>query len=242
MTTSGSVQATPRYATLAEAVWPRIGDLPRDLLRDIALVLGFVGFVVICAQVNIRLPWTTVPVTLQTFAVLVTGGALGWIRGVTALTVYMLLGMVAPVFAPGSGVTTGTWDVHFILPWSGTSEFPWDLSSGGYIVGFIAAAGIVGYLTERQWDRRPWVHLGMLLGNVVLYIPGVLWLAYLIATEWVHPVGQPLGELISGSGTWDKALKGGLYPFIVGDLMKLLLASLALPSTWALVNWWQRRK
>jgi biotin transporter BioY len=227
---------------LAEAVWPRIGDLPRDLLRDIALVLGFVGFVVICAQVNIRLPWTTVPVTLQTFAVLVTGGALGWIRGVTALTVYMLLGMVAPVFAPGSGVTTGTWDVHFILPWSGTSEFPWDLSSGGYIVGFIAAAGIVGYLTERQWDRRPWVHLGMLLGNVVLYIPGVLWLAYLIATEWVHPVGQPLGELISGSGTWDKALKGGLYPFIVGDLMKLLLASLALPSTWALVNWWQRWK
>jgi len=231
------VEATTRYATLADALWPRIGDLPRDLLRDIALVVGFAGFVALSAQIAIRIPWTTVPITGQTFAVLVAGGALGWTRGVSALTVYMLLGMVgAPVFAPGSGVTTGTWDVHFILPWSGTSSLPWDISSGGYIVGFIAAAGIVGYLTERQWDRRPWVHLGLLLGNMVLYIPGVLWLAYLIATDWVHPVGQPLGELISGSGTWDKALKGGLYPFIVGDLMKLLLASLVLPSTWALVN------
>ena len=79
------------------------------------------------------------------------------------------------------------------------------------------------------------------MGNVVLYIPGVM-IRYLIATDWVHPVGQPLGELISGSGTWDKALKGGLYPFIVGDLMKLLLASLVLPSTWALVNLRERRK
>ena len=230
------MQATTRHATLADALWPRIGDLPRDLLRDIALVLGFVGLVVICAQINIRLPWTTVPVTLQTFGVLVTGGALGWTRGVSALTVYMLLGMVAPVFAPASGVTTGTWDVHFIYPWSGNSGMPWDIANGGYIVGFIAAAGIVGYLTERQWDRRPWVHLGMLLGNVALYIPGILWLAYLISTEWIHPVGKPLGELIAGSGTWDKALKGGLYPFIVGDLMKLVLASLVLPTTWALVN------
>ena len=235
--------AAARPATLADALWPRIGDFPRDLLRDLALVAGFAGLVALCAQVAIRLPWTTVPITGQTFAVLVTGGALGSRRGASSLAVYMFLGMAGvPVFAPGSNATSGTWDVHFILPWSGASGLPWDLSSGGYIVGFILAAAIVGYLTERQWDRKPWVHLGMLLGNVALYIPGILWLAYLIATDWVHPVGKPLGELIAGSGTWDKAFKGGLYPFIVGDMMKLFLASLALPSAWALVNLRERHR
>ena len=236
------MQAIARPATLADALWPRIGDFPRDIVRDVILVLAFAGFVALFAQITVRLPWTTVPITGQTFAVLVTGGALGSIRGASALTVYMLAGMAGlSLFAPGSGVTTGSWDVHFILPWSGTSGLPWDLSSGGYIVGFILAAGLVGFLAEREWDRKPWIHLGMLLGNAVLYVPGVLWLAYLIGTDWVHPVGAPLGELISGSGTWDKALKGGLYPFIVGDMMKLFLASLALPSAWALVGFRERR-
>jgi biotin transport system substrate-specific component len=200
-------------------------------------MVGFACFVAVFAQIAVRLPWTTVPITGQTFAVLVTGGALGAWRGAGALTGYMLMGMVGiPVFAPGSGATVGAWDVHFILPWSGTHALPWDISSGGYIVGFILAAALVGFLAERHWDRKPWVHLGMLLGNIVLYVPGILWLAYLIGTDWVHPVGKPLGELIAGSGTWDKAFKGGLYPFIVGDLMKLVLASLTLPTAWALVR------
>jgi biotin transport system substrate-specific component len=185
----------------------------------------------------VRLPWTAVPITGQTFAVLVTGGTLGAWRGAGALSAYMLMGMAGlAVFAPGSSATAGIWDVHFIFPWSGNDGLPWDISSGGYIVGFILAAVLVGYLAERQWDRKPWVHLGLFLGNVVLYIPGLLWLAYLIATDWIHPVGEPLGELIAGSGTWDKALKGGLYPFIVGDMMKLLLASAVLPSAWAILN------
>ena len=237
------MQFSAQPATLVDALWPRIGVLPRDLLRDLVLVLAFAGFVALSAQVAIRLPWTTVPITGQTFAVLVTGGALGAKRGAGALVAYMLLGMAgASVFAPGSSVTTGAWDVHFIFPWSGSQGLPWDISSGGYIVGFIFAAGVVGYLSERRWDRKPWVHLGLLLGNVILYVPGILWLAYLIATDWLHPVGQPLGELIAGSGTWDKALKGGLYPFVVGDLMKLLFASLVLPSAWTMVNLRDRRQ
>jgi len=231
------VQGLAHRSTLAEALWPRIGVWPRDALRDVLLIAGFAGFVAVCAQIAVRLPWTTVPITGQTFAVLVAGGSLGVWRGASALSAYMLMGMVGiPVFAPGSGATVGAWDIHFILPWRGSHGLPWELSSGGYIVGFIFAAALVGYLAERHWDRKPWVHLGMLLGNVVLYVPGILWLAYLIATGWIHPVGKPLGELIAGAGTWDKALKGGLYPFIVGDLMKLFLASLALPSAWALVN------
>ena len=223
--------------TLADAAWPRMGVRQRDLVRDIVLIVGFAGFVALCAQIAVRLPWTTVPITGQTFAVLVSGGALGAWRGAGALTLYMLVGMVGlPVFAPGSSATAGAWDVHFILPWSGGSGLLWDTSSGGYILGFILAAALVGYLAERQWDRKPWVHLGMLMGNAVLYIPGLLWLAYLIGSGWIHPVGQPLGELIAGSGTWDKALKGGLYPFVVGDLTKLMLASLTLPAAWAVAG------
>ena len=235
------MSASGRVGTLADVIFPAPAQWAKTrsgrLARDVILILAFTGFVALCAQIVIRLPWTTVPITGQTFAVLVTGGALGAWRGASSLTVYMLLGMVgAPLFAPGSAATVGAWDIHFILPWSGNDGLPWDISSGGYIVGFIFAAALVGYLAERQWDRKPWVHFGMLLGNVVLYVPGILWLAYLIGTDWIHPVGKPLGELIAGEGTWDKALKGGLYPFIIGDLMKLFLASLLLPSAWAIVN------
>jgi biotin transport system substrate-specific component len=132
---------------------------------------------------------------------------------------------------------TGSWGAHVILPWDGSHALVWDISSGGYIVGFIVAAGLVGYLAERQWDRKPWVHLGMLLGTLAIYVPGILWLAYLIGSGWEHPAAhQPLADLIAGSGTWDKALKGGLYPFLVGDFMKLSLASLTLPAAWSLVS------
>ena len=229
--------------TVVDVLFPpwQIDNRAARLARDAILILSFTGFVIICAQIVIRIPWTTVPITGQTFAVLVTGGALGAWRGAASLTVYMLMGMAGiSVFAPASSATVGTWDVHFIAPWSGSSGLPWDISSGGYIVGFIFAAALVGFLAERQWDRKPWMHAGMFLGNVVLYIPGILWLAFLIQTEWIHPVGKPLGELIAGSDVWDKALKGGLYPFIVGDMMKLFLASLTLPAAWALVNRWRR--
>jgi biotin transport system substrate-specific component len=93
----------------------------------------------------------------QSFAVLLTGGSLGASRGAGSLTLYMCLGMIGlPVFAPGSGATQGTWDIHFIFPWNGASGLPWDLSSGGYIVGFILAATLVGYLisTFTRWGNR----------------------------------------------------------------------------------------
>ena len=226
-----------KILTLADVMYPRTGIFRRDLVRDVVLVLGFAGFVALCAQIAVRLPWTTVPITGQTFAVLITGGVLGAWRGGSALTVYMGMGMIgSPVFAPASSATVGTWDIHFILPWLGNAGLPWEISSGGYVLGFIFAAALVGFLAEDEWDRKPWVHLGMFLGNVALLVRGLLWLGYLIATDWVHPVGQPLSELIAGDGTWDKTLKGGLYPFIAGDLMKLFLASLALPSVWALVG------
>lgn len=225
--------------TLADAIFPRIRTDSRAavLARDLALMIGFAGFVALSAQLVVLLPWTTVPITGQTFAVLVTGGALGAWRGAGSLSIYLLAGMIGiPVYAPGNAGLSGGWDAHFILPWQGSHDLVWDISSGGYIVGFILAAALVGFLAERQWDRKPWVHLGMFLGNALIYVPGILWLAYLIGSGWEHPVAQkPLADLIAGGGTWDKAFKGGLYPFIVGDMMKLFLASLTLPAAWSLV-------
>src|SRR3970040_3163726 len=88
--------------TLAYAVFPRVQTDSRvaALARDLALMVGFAGFVALFAQIAVRLPWTTVPITGQTFAVLVTGGALGARRGAGSLSMYMLLGMLGvPVFA-----------------------------------------------------------------------------------------------------------------------------------------------
>jgi biotin transport system substrate-specific component len=226
--------------TLADVIFPRVQtDNPVTAwAKDLALMLAFAGLVALLAQVQVRLPWTTVPITGQTFGVLVAGASLGMARGAGAMVLYMLAGMLLlPVFTPNSNVTAGNWDLHFILPWQGTEALIWNLSSGGFIVGFVVAAGLVGLLAERRWDRGPWVHAAMLLGNLLIYAPGLLWLAYLIATDWTAPGGsRPIGELIAGSGTLDKTLTGGLYPFIVGDLMKLLAAAMVLPAAWAIVD------
>jgi len=225
--------------TLVDAVFPPLGDSRAlAVARDVALMVAFAGLVAVFAQIQVRLPWTTVPITGQTFAVLVAGGALGAWRGAGALTRYAIAGsFLLPVFTPATTATSGAWDVHFILPWQGNERLLWELSNAGYIVGFILAAALVGYLAERRWDRGPWVHVGMLLGNLALYVPGLLWLGYLIGSGWAPPGGEKtLSELIAGSGTLDKTLKGGLYPFIVGDLMKLLLAAMVLPGAWALAE------
>jgi biotin transport system substrate-specific component len=227
-------------ATLADVLVPRVawGGRVGAWARNVALMAGFAAFVALAAQVQVRVPWTTVPITGQTYAVLVAGGALGMRRGIGSMGLYALVGMfLLPVFTPGSETTSGTWDVHFILPWSGNERVVWELANGGYIVGFVLAAGLVGYLSERGIDRGPWVQVGMLAGNALLYVPGLLWLGYLIATDWTAPGGStPLSELIVGGSDLDKTLRGGLYPFIVGDLMKLLGAAATLPAAWWVVG------
>ena len=227
--------------TLADAVVPRLNSDSRvaSLARDLALMVGFALFVGLCAQIALRTPWTTVPITMQTYGVLVTGATLGAARGGGSMAIYMIIGMIGmPIFAPGSDVVSGNWGGHFILPWDGSHALLWNISSGGYIVGFILSAIVVGFLAEKlQWDRKPWAYFAMLLGAAVVYIPGLLWLGYLIDTNWIFPgTDTPLAEFITGGSTVDKTLGGGLYPFIVGDLMKLGLATLTLPLAWSLVG------
>jgi biotin transport system substrate-specific component len=184
----------PEAATLRLAVFPR-----GSLLVDAALVVAGTALVAAAAQISVKLPFTPVPITGQTFAVLLVGAALGAARGAASLGLYFLLGIVgAPIYAHhDSG-----WDVI-------TS------ASGGYIVGFILAAAVTGWLAERRWDRRFSSSIGaMLTGNVIIYLVGLPWLAAVLNTNL------------------EKTLEYGLYPFVPGDTFKLYLAAVALPAAW----------
>jgi len=188
--------------TLAGNVWPVATSDPaaRRLLRAVGLAVLGTAFIALCAQA--RIPLWPVPITGQTFAVLVVGMAYGARLGAGTLLLYILAGSLGlPVFtehAAGWGVMIGT--------------------TGGYIVGFVLAAGLVGRLAERGWDRTVWLTgLAMLLGNVVIYVPGLLWLGTVVG--------------------WDKPiLAWGLTPFLLGDALKLALAAAALPFAWKLVG------
>jgi biotin transport system substrate-specific component len=188
----------PEAATLRLAFFPR-----SSVLTDALLVLGGAGFVALAAQIEIHLGFTPVPITLQTFAVLLVGAALGSVLGVAALGLYLVLGMVgAPVYAGGE------------------SGWEWiEGATGGYLVGFVLAAGVAGLLAERQWDRRLATAVTALLtGSVLIYVFGLPWLAHV----------ADLG--------WQETFEQGLYPFVVGDLAKLYLAGALLPAAWGLVK------
>jgi biotin transport system substrate-specific component len=188
----------PEAATLRLAFFPR-----SSLLTDVLLVLGGTGFVAVAAQVSISLPFTPVPITGQTFAVVLVGAALGALLGLASLGLYLFVGALgAPVYADGNH----GWDVL-----TGPT--------GGYIVGFVLAAVLTGWLAQRRWDRRfSSAVAAMLSGNVVIYLVGLPWLA---------------AKLDTGL---EKTFELGLYPFVVGDLLKLYLAGALLPGAWLLVQ------
>lgn len=194
---------TAHAPTLRLAVLPRGG-----LLTDALLVAGGAALVAICAQISIHLGFTPVPITGQTFAVVLVGASLGSVRGTASLLLYLLVGLAgAPVY---------TQQKH---GWEVVSG-----STGGYLVGFIVSAALVGFLAERGWDRRFSSSVSaMLTGNVVIYAFGLLWLHH-----W-------LGHNGFGS-SWASTLNDGLYPFVPGDLIKLYLAAAALPAAWKLVG------
>ena len=188
----------PDAATLRWALLPGGG-----LLTDVLLVAGGAGFVALAAQVSIDLPFTPVPITGQTFAVVLVGAGLGAVLGLASLGLYLFVGALgAPVYADGMH----GWDVL-----TGPT--------GGYIVGFVLAAGLTGYLAQRRWDRRfSSAVAAMLTGNVVIYLVGLPWLA------------EQIDAGLEGT------LEAGLYPFVVGDLLKLYLAGALLPAAWGLVG------
>ena len=196
-----------RYGTIVDRIVPRAEGRSSALLRDLVLVLCGTGLVAGLAQVAI--PWYPVPFTGQTLAVLLVGGILGALRGALALAVYFVIGALgAPIFTDQSG----GWDII-----TG--------ATGGYVIGFILAAAVVGWLADRGADRRVVSMIGLLLlGNVLIYAIGVPWLA-----SW-----EPAGDGVAFG--WSQAYEFGVQPFILGDLLKLAIAAALLPAGWALLQ------
>jgi biotin transport system substrate-specific component len=181
---------------LIDSVWTREG-----LARELILVLVGSLWIAAAAQVRIVLPFTPVPLTGQTFAVLLFGALYGARRGAATAMSYVMLGLMGlPVFSaapPGPAALASP--------------------TAGYLVGFIAAAWVTGSLSERGWDRKPLTAaFAMLLGSIVLFACGLLWL------------GRFTG--------WDLVIQTGLLPFIPGDLLKITLATALLPAGWKLLG------
>lgn len=191
------------YLPLAKSLLPT-----RSWLRDLLLVLGGSLFIGLLAQPEVKLPFSPVPLTLQTLAVLLVGAVLGSRLGFLAGVAYLLEGFVLPVFAGGA-----TW---------ANPRIPF---TAGFLISFPIAAALVGYLVERYAaDRNVFKAFGvMLVANALIYLIGLPWL------------GQALAGIGKYSGL-SGLLAAGMTPFLAGDLVKAVLAALLLPGAWKLVH------
>jgi biotin transport system substrate-specific component len=180
-----------RRPVLADAI------VPRSLVSDAALVVGGAALTAGLAQVAV--PLWPVPITGQTLAVLLVGGSLGALRGTLSMVLYAAVGMLGlPVFSDGDsglGVVLGP--------------------TGGYIVGFVLAAALTGWLAERRWDRR-------FLGGMVSYLAG---------SAIVFAVGLPWLAATLGLDL-QQTLQAGLYPFILGGVIKAAIAAGLIRLGW----------
>lgn len=188
-----TAQVAQRPRVLADLV-------PGALVRDIVLVVAAAVLTGLAAQVSIPLPFTPVPISLQTFTVLLAGAALGPIRGGLGMVLYLVAGLAG-------------------VPWFSEQQSGWAFASFGYIIGFVVAATLVGALARRGADRTVlgavWM---MVLGNLVIYVVGVAWLANWLAIDL------------------PTALEFGAWPFLIGDALKIALAAGLLPGAWKLVG------
>ena len=184
--------------TLSTRYFPRISAWARDLILIVTGSLLIAAF----ARISIPLPFTPVPITGQTFAVLLVGAALGSKRGLLTILLYICEGASGlPFFAGGTG------GLHVLTG-----------ATAGYLIGFIAAIYSVGLLAEKGLERNIRTSiLPFLIGTALIYVFGVTWLAILM-------------------GSFSKAIAAGLLPFLIGDLIKLMAAALALPAAWKLVE------
>ena len=189
-------------SVLSEVILPRDGRQAK-LVKQIALVL--VGVMLLILSAKIKIPMIPVPMTMGTFAVLSIGAVYGPRLGLMTIIGYMIVGALGfDVFASSSSEKFG---VSYMMG-----------STGGYLVGYVLAILVLGWTARQGWDRSILkMAAAMVLGNVIIYVPGLLWLATLYG--WDQPIL-----------TW------GLTPFLVGDLVKLGLAALLLPSAWRLVD------
>jgi biotin transport system substrate-specific component len=178
--------------------------VPKTAVRSAAhtavLVVGGAALVGLLAQVVVPLPFTPVPLTGQTFGVLLVAAALGTSRGVASTALYGVAGVAG-------------------VPWFAGGASGWAAVSFGYVLGFVAAAALVGWLAERSWDRGfATSFLAMFGGSVVILAVGTAWLAAALQVDA------------------ERAIELGFLPFVPGEFLKILLAVALLPSTWRLAG------
>jgi biotin transport system substrate-specific component len=198
--------------TLGDFLLPiRVGERMSARLRNIALIALGTTLIALAANAAVRVDGSPVPVTGQTLAVLVVGGALGVRRGVLSVLFYLGLGLFVPVYANhASGLGT-------IVGFDGA--MPALSPVGGYLVSFVLAAALVGWLAENGWDRHVGGAIGaMILGEVLIYVIAVPWLALSLGLTPADAIGK------------------GLTPFLVGDAIKIAIAAGVFPAAWWLVG------
>lgn len=198
------VPATEKGLTIADFLVPvRIGERTSPRLRNAGLVIAGALLIYLTARIAVPVPGSPVPFTLQTFGVLVAGGALGLRRGSLAALLYVGLGVVGlPFFAEGKGGLSVIWG-----------------ATGGYLLGFVLAAMLVGRLAELGWDRRFAGSLGAAsLGTAVIYAVGVPWLA------------------VTAGLSGEEAVAKGLAPFVGYDIVKAVAAAAVFPAAWWVVG------
>jgi biotin transport system substrate-specific component len=181
----------------------RVGERTSPRLRNVALVIAGALLIYLTARIAVVIPGNPVPFTMQNFGVLVVGGALGLRRGGMAAFLYVALGVIGlPLFAEGTGGLSVIWG-----------------ATGGYLIGFVAAAVLIGRLAELGWDRKLGGAVGAtLLGTAVIYAIGVPWLA-----------------VTTGMSATD-AIATGLVPFLTFDIVKALIAAVVFPAAWWVVG------
>ncbi|WHZ33619.1 biotin transporter BioY [Sagittula sp. MA-2] len=190
-------------SVLAEAFGANEGLALRA--KQVALVVAGIAFLAVMAKIKVPVPGSPVAMGMGTFAVLTIGAAYGARLGLATIMGYMMIGMLGfDIFQSSTADLNG---IEYMM--GGT---------GGYLLGYVIAVGAMGVLARRGWDRSaPKMAAAMLLGNVILYVPGLIWLGMLYG--------------------WDKPiLAWGLTPFLLGDFIKLALAALLLPAAWKLVG------
>ncbi len=183
-----------RAQTLIETIWPASTALNAMASAVRIVLLTVTGSLLIWLAAKIQIPFYPVPLTMGTFAILFIGMAYGWRLGSATVLIYLFEGAIGlPVFAgtPEKGI-----GLAYMM--GGT---------GGYLFGYVLAISAVGWLAERGWSKSTMaIGCAMLIGNVLIYVPGLLWLGILFG--------------------WDKPIiEWGLAPFLLGDLVKLALAT-----------------
>ncbi len=188
--------ADTHHRVMIDAVWIKAGAG-----REVVLILGGSLLIALSAQLQFVLPFSPVPITGQTFAVLLLGALYGSRRGPATVITYLALGVMGlPVFAGG-----GFGFARLLGP------------TAGYLIGFVAAAFVVGLLSERGWDRKPWTTTAsMIIGNLIIYAAGILWLSKFVG--------------------WQAVLSTGFIPFLAGDAFKIALATILLPAGWKYIG------